>query len=75
MKNDELARNSANRPVIRRFDDRAVSYWISKFGSKIRHIDRRRIGDGSTRGTYRRIDYCTLKLNNLPTRTGATLRY
>lgn len=49
MKSDELARNSANRPVTRRFDDRAVSYWISKFGSKIRHIDRRRIGDGSVR--------------------------
>jgi len=44
MKSDELARNSANRPVTRRFDDRAMSYWISKFGSKIRHIDRRRIG-------------------------------
>lgn len=73
MRNDELARNSANRPLTRRFDDRAVSYWISKFGSKIRHIDREpgKPRDG-TRGTYPRIDYCTLKLNNL--RTGDAAR-
>jgi len=67
-RNGELV--SPNRPVTRRFGDRIAELSdISKFPSKIRHIDR----DGSSDGTRRRIDCCTLKLDNLPNRRGAIL--
>jgi len=61
---------SPNHPVTRRFGDRIAELSdISKFPSKIRHIDR----DGRSDGTRRRIDCCTLKLDNLPNRRGAIL--
>jgi hypothetical protein len=67
-RNGELV--SPNRPVTRRFGDRSAELSdISKFPSKIRHIDR----DGRSDGTRRRIDCCTLKLDNLPNRRGAIL--